>query len=156
MQIDWGSAVVAGLVATAVMTALMYMGKAMGMRMDMPRMLGLMFTGPDSTGVVYSLGVIAHFMMGVLFAIIYAALFSLLGIEASWLWGAVFGAVHGVMAGMAFGMMPAMHPRMGPGEVLAAPGPFGANYGSMIPVGVMMLHIIFGAVVGWLYALPGA
>ncbi len=156
MQIDWGSAVVAGLVATAVMTALMYMGKAMGMRMDMPRMLGLMFTGPDSTGVVYALGLIAHFMMGVLFAIIYAALFSLLGIEASWLWGAVFGAVHGVMAGMAFRMMPAMHPRMGPGEVLAAPGPFGANYGSMIPVGVMMLHIIFGAVVGWLYALPGA
>ncbi len=156
MQIDWGNAVVAGLVATAVMTALMYMGKAMGMRMDMPRMLGLMFTGPDNTGAVYALGLVAHFMMGILLAIIYAALFSLLGIDASWLWGAVFGAAHGVIAGMAFGMMPAMHPRMGSGGVLAAPGPFGINYGSMIPVGVMMLHVIFGAVVGWLYSLPGA
>lgn len=53
---------------------------------------------------------------------------------------------------MAFGMMPAMHPRMGDGQVLTAPGPFGIHDGAMVPAGVMMLHIIFGAVVGWLYA----
>ncbi len=149
---DWGNAILAGLVATAVMTVLMYLGKTMGMPMDMPRMLGLMFTGPDSTGLVYALGLMAHLMMGVIFAIVYAALFDLLGVDANWLWGAVFGAVHGVIAGMAFGMMPAMHPRMGPGEVLAAPGPFGVRYGSMVPIGVLLLHVVFGAVVGGVYA----
>lgn len=152
---DWGSAIWAGIVATAVMTVLMYMGKAMDMPMDMPRMLGLMFTGPDNTSAVYGLGLAVHFMMGILFALIYATLFALFGIAANWIWGAVFGAVHGVIAGMAFGMMPAMHPRMGEGEVLAPPGPFGSNYGPMVPVGVIVLHIIFGAVVGWLYTVPG-
>jgi hypothetical protein len=53
---------------------------------------------------------------------------------------------------MAFGMMPAMHPRMRDGQVLAAPGRFGKNYGSMVPAGVLMLHIIFGVVLGILYS----
>lgn len=93
---DWGNAILAGLVATAVMTAVMYLGKAMGMPMDMPRMLGLMFVGPDSVGLVYMLGLMVHLMMGVIFAIVYAALFDLLGVDANWLWGAIFGAItHG-------------------------------------------------------------
>lgn len=153
-MIDWGSAIWAGIIATAGMTVLMYMGKAMGMPMDMVRMLGLMFTGPDNSGVVYGLGLVVHFMMGILFAVIYALFFALLGITANWLWGAVFGLVHGIIAGMAFGMMPAMHPRMGQGEVLAPPGPFGKNYGSLVPAGVIMLHIVFGMIVGWLYRAP--
>lgn len=150
---DWGSAILAGLVATAVMTALMYLGKAMGMPMDMPRMLGLMFASPDHPGMVYGLGLAVHVMMGVAFAVAYGLLFAALGIDPSWAWGATFGAIHGVIAGVTFGMMPAMHPRMGPGEALAAPGPFGINYGSMVPMGVLLLHVVFGAVVGWVYGL---
>lgn len=148
---DWGSAIIAGIIATAVMTVLMYMGKAMGMPMDMPRMLGLMFTEPGNGGMVYTLGMVAHFMMGIIFAIIYALLFEVFGISANWLWGALFGAVHGTVAGMAFGMMPAMHPRMGEGQELAAPGYFGTNYGSMVPMGVIILHIVFGILVGIIY-----
>ncbi len=145
---DWGNIVLAGLVATAVMTILMYAGRAMGMQMDMPRMLGLMFAGPGSGGVVYGLGLMMHFMMGIAFAVVYTLLFDAFGVNASWLWGGAFGAAHGVIAGMAMTMMPVMHPRMGAGEVLAAPGPFGVNYGSMVPLGIIMLHVVFGAVVG--------
>ncbi len=152
---DWGSAIWAGIIATAVMTVLMYLGKAMGMPMDMSRMLGLMFVGPDSSGAVYGLGLVVHFMMGVVFAVVYALLFDAFGIDPNWLWGAVFGAVHGVIAGMAFGMMPAMHPRMGRGEVLEAPGPFGVNYGPVVPMGVLLLHVVFGAAVGWVYGPAG-
>ncbi len=47
----WGSAIVASVVETAVMTVLMYLGNAMGMPMDMPRMLGLMVFGLDSSFV---------------------------------------------------------------------------------------------------------
>jgi hypothetical protein len=147
---DWGSAIVAGVVATAVMTILMYLGKIMGMPMDMLRMLGLMFVGPGS-GAVTILGLVAHVMMGVVFAIIYVLLFNLFGIAPSWQWGAIFGAVHGVLAGLAFGMMPALHPRMGDGEELSAPGLFGRNLGAIVPAGVILLHVIFGAVVGWVY-----
>ncbi|MBW3633520.1 MAG: hypothetical protein KY456_10900 [Chloroflexi bacterium] len=143
---DWGSALVAGVVATAVMTILMYLGKAMGMPMDMPRMLGLMFVRPHSSSLVYVLGLMVHFMMGVVFAVVYALLFDALGIDPSWLWGALFGAVHGVIAGMAFGMMPAMHPRMGNGDELPAPGLFGRNLGSMVPVAIIVVHVVFGGV----------
>jgi uncharacterized membrane protein YagU involved in acid resistance len=145
---DWGNIILAGVVATAVMTVLMYVGRAMGMQMDMPRMLGLMFSGPGNGSMVAVIGMMVHVMMGIVFAVGYALLFEGFGIGANWLWGGVFGAAHGVIAGMAMAMMPVMHPRMGDGEVLAAPGPFGVNYGSMVPVGIVMLHIVFGVVVG--------
>jgi uncharacterized membrane protein YagU involved in acid resistance len=148
---DWGNAVLAGIIATAVMTALMYLGKAMGMAMDMPRMLGLMFVDPGS-GAVAILGLVAHVMMGIVFAIVYVLLFRALGIAPRWQWGAVFGAVHGVLAGMALGMMPALHPRMGNGEELPAPGLFGHNLGAAVPMAVVLLHVVFGAVVGMTYA----
>jgi hypothetical protein len=145
---DWGNIVLAGVVATVVMTVLMYAGRMMGMPMDIPRMLGLMFTGPGNSGAVYGIGLMVHVMMGIAFAIVYALLFDALGIGANWVWGGAFGIVHGAVVGMAMTMMPVMHPRMGDGEVLSAPGPFGANYGSMVPLGIIMLHVVFGIVVG--------
>lgn len=149
---DLTSALLAGIVATIVMTIVMYLAKGMGMQMDMPRMLGLMFAGPDQSGLVFGLGLVAHVMMGAVFGIVYALGFEALGVESSWLWGAAFGIAHGVVAGMAMAMMPAMHPRMGDGQVLAAPGPFARNYGTLMPVGVIMLHVVFGIVVGLVYS----
>lgn len=147
---DWGSAILAGVVATAAMTVLMYMGKAMGMPVDMPRMLGSMVVDSEG-GAVVVIGLIIHFMMGVVFAMVYALLFDAFDIDPSWLWGALFGAVHGVAAGMAMGMMPAMRPRMGAGKALPAPGFFGRNLGAMVPVGFIALHVVFGAIVGGIY-----
>lgn len=149
---NWGSAIIAGLVATIVMTILMYMGKAMGMRMDMPRILGLMFAQPEHRGSIYTIGMIVHLMIGVIFAIIYGLLFNLFGIPANWLWGAVFGLIHGIVIGLMLPIMPSIHPRMGGSNVLPRLGAFASNYGSMIPVAWIVLHIIFGAVIGWLYS----
>ena len=65
--------IIAGLLGTLVMTLLMYMAPLMGMpKMDIIGMLGTMFTG--SEGTARMLGTLAHFMMGVIFAIIYALL----------------------------------------------------------------------------------
>jgi uncharacterized membrane protein YagU involved in acid resistance len=114
-------------------------------------MLGLMFVGPGS-GAVTILGLVAHVMMGVVFAIIYVLLFNLFGIAPSWQWGAIFGAVHGALTGLAFGMMPALHPRMGDGEELPVPGVFGHNLGAAVPIAIIVLHVVFGAVVGGVYA----
>ncbi len=150
---NWGSAIIAGLVATIVMSILMYMGKAMGMKMDMPRILGLMFVRPNHQGSVYTIGIILHLMMGVIFAIIYGALFNLLGIAANWFWGGVFGLIHGIVLGAMLPIMPSIHPRMGNSKVLPPLGAYASNYGSMMPVAWIMLHIIFGAVIGWLYTM---
>ena len=151
MTILWGNAIIAGLAGTAVMTALMYMAKAMGMPMDMPRILGLMFTRPENKTGTYIVGLMAHFMNGVIFAVIYAFLFTVLG-RVGWTWGLVFGAVHGVMAGLVMGMMHVVHPNMGPGKELPALGLFARNISPMAPAGLIMLHLVYGAIVGAIYA----
>ncbi len=142
---DWDLVIWAGVLATAVMTVVIYLGKAAGMQMDMPRMLGLMVVEPSSAATI--IGLIIHFMVGVIFAAVYALIFEALDIEPGWVWGALFGAVHGIVAGMAMGMMPAMHPRMGEGHALPNPGMFGRNMGAMIPVAIIVLHLIYGAIV---------
>ncbi len=158
MEFELGTAIVAGLIGTAGMTALLYMGAMMGMRMDMPMMLGTMFL-PRGTAA-WLLGLMMHFVMGVLFFIIYAALFDLLGLEDSLVgWGALFGLVHGVVAGMAMGMVGMMHPRMaaaganGSGDTVSAPGLFAINVGAMAPMAVLAMHVVYGAVAGGVYSI---
>lgn len=151
MTILWGNAIIAGLAGTAVMTALMYMAKAMGMPMDMPRILGLMFSKPENKAGTYIIGLMAHFMNGMIFAVIYAFLFTVLGVSG-WTWGLVFGAVHGIMAGTVMGMMHVVHPNMGPGKELPALGLFAKNISPMAPAGLIMLHLVYGAIVGAIYA----
>jgi uncharacterized membrane protein YagU involved in acid resistance len=121
------------------MTALIYMGPMMGMpKMDMIGMLGKMFTG--NTGVAYTLGTILHFMMGAIFAIIYAWLWSLGLGSSAWGWGIVYGVVHGLVATMVMPMMIRMHPR--PPEM---------QMNAMAVVGILMGHAVFGLIVALVY-----
>ncbi len=155
MEFDVESALIAGLIATAVMTVLMYLGRAMGMRLDLPRMLGLMFASSNNLLVVYVLGLILHFMIGAFFGLIYGWVF--LNVPSTWPWGGIFGALHGMLAGFFLGLMPTFHPRMGEDDPVEPPGLFGKNYGRMVPVGLVLLHIVFGLVVAWMYMpAPGA
>lgn len=157
MDFDIGMAILAGAVGTAVMTVLMYMGSAMmGMRMDMPMMLGTMMLPPGQAA--RALGMMMHFAAGIVFFIIYALLFDGFGLESATVgWASLFGAVHGVLAGMMMGMMGAMHPRMATatgGQGTAAmepPGAFGRNMGAMAPIAIIVLHVVFGAVAGAVY-----
>jgi hypothetical protein len=156
LEFDFGPALVAGLAGTAVMTAIMYMGFLMAMRMDMPMMLGTMFLrkGPAA----WLLGVMMHFMMGAAFFVVYAAVFNVLDLETSLAgWGALFGLAHGVAAGMAMGMMGAMHPRLTPAgggaatDTLPAPGVFGIHVSAVAPMAILGLHVAHGAVGGAIY-----
>ncbi len=152
-----GMAVLVGLVATLAMTVLMYAANITGMvKMDIPLMLGTMVAEPGNTARLIGLGV--HFMMGVNFALIYAALWSGTGIAPSAATGLlfVFGLVHGLAAGVAMGAMPVMHPRMSAtsspeGKTLPNPGIFALNYGVRAAVGVLMLHLVYGLGIGLLY-----
>ncbi|MEX2541432.1 MAG: hypothetical protein WD314_06470 [Trueperaceae bacterium] len=136
---DVSSAILAGLIGTAVMTALMYAGPAMGMpKMDMIGMLGKMFTG--SAAVAYPLGTVMHFMMGALFAIIYGWLWSLGLGSPTWGWGVIYGLLHGLVAAMVMPMMIRMHPR--PPEM---------QMGMKMIVGILTGHAVFGLVVALVY-----
>jgi hypothetical protein len=89
-----------------------------------------------------------------IFAIIYAVLFTVLALAGGWLWGLIFGAVHGVFAGLVMGMMPMVHPRMGQGKELPSPGLFAKNISPLAPMGLIMLHLVYGAIVGAIYVVP--
>lgn len=136
---DIWNAVLAGLVGTAVMTALIYVGPMMGMpRMDMLGMLGTMLT--PNRGAAYGIGAVMHFAMGAVFAIVYAWLWSL-GVGApEWTSGLVFGLIHGVVAAAVMPVMLRMHPR--PPEM---------TLGAIAILGLLMGHAAFGIVVGLVY-----
>jgi len=134
------AAIVAGLVGTVFMTLLMMMAPMMGMpKMDIISMLGGMFS--PNPGAAKGIGLILHFMMGVIFAIIYALVWSF-GLGAStWLWGLIFGLIHGLIVSMSMPMMMKMHPR-----------PPAMQGGAKTLMGQLMGHLLFGLVVALTYA----
>lgn len=70
-HIDWKRAVLGGLTGTAAMTVLMLMAPLMGLPpMNIGKMLGSVMGG------VVALGWIAHFMIGTVLALGYAAFFA--------------------------------------------------------------------------------
>jgi uncharacterized membrane protein YagU involved in acid resistance len=157
---DWGGWATFGLGATVALTTIMLLAQLVGLsRMDIPLMLGTMFTeNPDRARVV---GFFVHLLNGQLFGVFYAAAFSLLGV-ASWWLGALFGAFHGLAALMVIvPLLPGAHRRMasergGPclDAVLEPPGLFALNYGRETPAVTLGAHIIYGAVLG-AFLTPG-
>jgi len=156
------AALVAGAVATAVMTIMMKGANEAGMT-EMPSfelMTGSMVSG--ERGKAVAAGTFIHYvMMGtVAFGVAYALIFSLIG-EADWWLGAFIGIGHGLVVGlMAMPMMPSMHPRVGDRVAIAgdrsdvwidAPGVMGRNWGSATPVGVLAGHAVYGLVHALVY-----
>ena len=98
-----------------------------------------MFVSNKKTAMV--LGMIMHFMAGVIFALVYAFLWSLGLGSATWWWGLIFGAVHGVIAMVMIPILMRMHPR----QPEMAGGP-------MVMVGQLMGDLVYGLVVALVYA----
>ncbi len=143
------AAIIAGLIGTAVISVVMAMAPKMGMpKMDIVGMLGTMFGQPNRT-----LGWVIHFIMGTIFALIYAFLWSAGIGQPNWSTGLVFGAVHWLAAGAVMGMIPMMHVGIRRGEV-PAPGLWMINNGGVRGfVGGLIGHVIFGLIVVLVYNL---
>jgi hypothetical protein len=144
----YGKAFGAGVLGAVVMTVIMAMARAMGMPVNLEMMLGTMMGGPPSAAK-WVMGFIMHLMAGGIFALIYAVGFEYLTHRADWLVGVGFGAIHSLFAGLFMAMMPAMHPLIP--EQMPAPGAFMANLGMMGVIAEIMLHLIYGAIVGAMY-----
>ena len=141
--------VVAGLAGTISISMVMAMAPKMGMpKMDIVAMLSTMFGKPN-----LMMGWIMHFMMGIIFALIYAFLWSNGIVGSNWIGGLIFGAVHWLVVGMVMGMIPMMHTGIKSGDV-QAPGMWMTNNGGMMAfVGGLIGHMVFGLVVALIYNL---
>ena len=132
---NFGRGIVAGFVATIVLSALMLMKQAMGvMPLLNPVEMITQMMGAQTSIV----GWVIHFFIGsVMWGIIYAWLDSSLS-GPHWMRGVIFAT--GAWLVMMVVVMP-----------MAGAGFFGVNMGMMAPIATLMLHWIFGAVLGWVY-----
>src|SRR5262245_19468970 len=134
-----GRGIVAGFVATVVLSAMMLMKQSMGL---MP--------GLDPIGMITSMaaasspaiGWIGHLFIGTIFWAIGFAIVSPYLPGPHWLRGAIFAT--GVWLVMMIVMMP-----------IAGAGLFGQRLGMMTPVVTLVLHLVFGVVRGGVYGLLG-
>ena len=147
---EW--AILAGLVGGAVMAVMLYMGNIMlpqQMKMNLFMMLGSMMLPVGAAAFV--MGAMVHAGMSVIFGLIHGAIIAAADIDsAEAAWGLLFGLVHWAAVGMALGMLPLMHPRIRSGEI-DAPGFYALGYPPMTAMGFLMLHLVFGVIVGALY-----
>ena len=145
--------VVSGLSAAVVFSMFTAMARAMGMTtMSIEKTLGAMFAEGTTANVI---GTLMHLMSGIVFAFIYAIIFVALGTTASngWLIGGIIGLIHGLMTGaIVMPMMGSIHPAIKAGKI-EAPGFFGKNKGEATPAGMVVGHILFGVVLGFVYFL---
>jgi len=153
MDYSFGAAIAAGVVATVVMTAMLYMGMALmprQMPMNILYMLGTMMMSGNKM-MAYVAGTMMHAMMGIVLALAHAGVIEGLDLTSALVaWGVLFGFVHWIMVGMGMGMIGTMHPLMRAGQ-MTAPGLFVTNLPKPTVVGFLMVHLVYGLVVAALY-----
>ena len=148
------SVILWGFAATIVLTTIMAVSKRLGLsRMDMPFLLGTMFTSNRDKAPL--IGLSAHLVIGWVFALIYAAVFKNIN-QHSWWLGMIIGAVHGsFVLSVGLQVVSTFHPRMAhpyqgptPTRQLEPPGFFALNYGAGTPLVTIFAHVIYGAILG--------
>jgi hypothetical protein len=150
----WG-ALAGGAVGAVVLASGLRIAQEAGWtRMDIPLLLGTVFSENRSRATAIGYGV--HLLNGLLFALLYFAIFEAVG-EASWWLGLALGAVHAafVGGGLANVVLPSVHPRMGTPwsdaeetPLLEQPGFMLVNYGRATAAVTFVLHLAYGAIVG--------
>lgn len=131
-----GKGILAGFIATAVLSVLMVMKAMMGMMPDL-NVITMLTTMLGATNP--AIGWVMHFMIGTV------------------IWGGLFAAIQDrlpggsvIVRGVIFGigawllMMVAVMP-------MAGAGLFGLRFGMAAPVMTLLLHVVFGATLGAVY-----
>jgi hypothetical protein len=150
----WG-ALAGGAVGATVVASGVRLAQELGWtRMDIPFLLGTIFT--ENRRLAAVLGYFAHLAIGLVFALLYAAVFAATGLT-SWWFGLVLGGVQAAFVGgsLANLLLPSVHPRMGTPwtdaeetPLLESPGFMLVNYGRSTMAITLVLQLAFGAIVG--------
>jgi len=132
--------ILAGLIATIVLSILMYVKGMMGLmpELDIIAMLA------GKMGGSAMMGWIGHFVIG---ALGYGLAFAVIGDKLPGGSSTVRGIVLGIIGWLM--MMIVLMPMMGAGL-------FAMNMGMMAAVATLILHVIFGAVLGLVYSKLGS
>ena len=157
MTVEVHGILIAGFAATIVLTTFMSASQWLGFtRMSIPFLLGTIFTPSRDRAMV--IGVAVHLVNGMLFALVYAAIFNQIG-RSTIMLGAGMGFIQGAFVltvGMV--MLPGLHPQMvseyygpTPNRLLQPPGFLALHYGRGTPLVTMLAHVIYGAILGGLY-----
>ena len=150
----WG-ALAGGFAGTLVLTTVLRgASEARLTRIDLPFLLGTLAT--SNRRVAKLVGYLAHFGLGLVFALVYYGLFEAIG-RSGWALGALFGLVHGLFSATALVnvVLPVVHPRMGTPftaandfPLIEPPGFLMRNYGRSTPVVSLAAHVLYGTIVG--------
>lgn len=133
-------AIIAGSTGRMAMLLLIYAGPLLGLpRIDVVSMLGSL-AAPNKQDAV-TLGGAIHFTIGILFALIYAALWSAGIGSPTWWWGLIFGATHGIVVILLLLVVMRVHPQLS-----------GLFNGLLVMVAILLNHIAFGVVVALVYS----
>lgn len=133
------SALLAGMIATAAMTAFTFMAPLMGFEMNIPKMLA------GTMGVPVIVGWFAHLMIGEVLAINFASIYlKQTNKPANIFSGAIFGLIPWLAAQIM--VMPMM-------SVLAGGSYISGLFSGSVIVAMasLMGHLIYGAVLGGIY-----
>jgi hypothetical protein len=150
-----------GFAATILLTSLTVAAQSLGLtRVDIPFIIGTMFTPDRDRAKIVGLAV--HLINGWIFAIVYALFFEKIG-DATWWYGALMGGLQGIfIVAVLLPILPGIHPRMvsdfrgpEPTRLLEPPGFFVTNYGRITPLVLMLVHVLYGAMIGAFYSLAG-
>lgn len=144
----WGGAFLAGSIGGAAMTTIMAVARTLGMRFHFEMMLGTSFGGQPGIRK-WAIGLVMHLALSGSIALLYALGFEHATHRAGWLVGAAFAAVHTSIAGIVMGFVPALNPAVP--EIMPAPGPFMTNNGGAHVIVFVLLHVVYGALVGATY-----
>jgi hypothetical protein len=127
---------VAGLAATVVLSMIMLMKGMMGLMPEL-NVIGMLAGMMKSSAMM---AWVAHFMIGaIVWGVLFAVLHEKLPGNSSLIKGIVFGI--GAWVLMMIAVMP-----------MAGAGMFGMKLGMMAPIMTLMLHAVFGAVLGGVFA----
>jgi len=149
------SAIAGGVLGTVVLSTLTKAASEMSLtRMDLPLLLGTAVT--ENRRKARAIGYVFHLILGILFALLYAGFFEIVG-RSSWWMGALLGALHAIFTATVLVnvLLPTVHPRMATSETAAneialiePPGFLMLNYGRSSFLVTLAAHIAYGAVVG--------
>jgi hypothetical protein len=155
------AAIAGGFAGTLVLTTALRTANELKLtRMDLPFLLGTALS--DDRTRAKAVGDLLHFLAGMVFALVYYAIFLAIG-RSGWLLGAIFGLAHGLFSATALVnlLLPLVHPRMGTAStaapsvaLLEPPGFMMLNYGPRTPLISLAAHVLYGALVGGFVSLP--
>lgn len=143
-------ALLAGILGAVAMSGAMYALRLLGVNIQLEALLGTLVE-PAWGLSPWAMGFLMHLGIGAITALLYAAAFEFAVQRSGILVGGGFGVAHGMMAGLFMSGIPAMNP-LGP-PTSTYPGAFLSNV-AFGPILFLLVHFVFGAVVGLAYGRP--